>query len=458
MKKDTQVKKGKKEKKKRGPIKKFFLGLLAILLIALIGYGIYFAINYSKHKTVTEEYHYDPLSATALGIDPEKLKTVGRINILVLGESGIGDGYKLTDSIMIVSYNPQTQQASLLSIPRDTYIGKKDRNSATQNYLMSYKMNAAYRNGENIPETVERVSELTGVDIDNYVLVDTSAIIQIVDAIGGVIFDVPIDMDYDDGDSQELHIHLKAGEQLIDGPKAEQLLRFRHNNDGTSYPDDYGDNDLGRMRTQREFIKETLKQLVRFENVTKFLDVFNIVFDNIKTDLTMDTAKYYIPYVFKFDMENIVSDFVPGRSELCNGVWIYVADKAETAAVVEELFTDKTPEEIAAEATTETTTTETNTNNTNNTKTEGKLKVELLNGTESSSVADKVKEKLEKAGYEVTKTGETTATENSLIINRTSQSNSEQDKIKNTLSISNAGVSSNNSGVDFTVIIGKDYK
>ena len=343
--------KEKSNKKKKSGIRIFFRVLLIIILLAIIGYGTWFGINYFRHTASMSEgeVEYDPLSATALGIDPEGLKTVGRINLLVLGESGMGDGYKLTDSIMVVSYNPQTQQASLLSIPRDTYVGKKDRKSATANYLASYKMNAVYRNGENIEETVERVSELTGVDIDNYVLIDTDAIIDIVDAIGGVTFDVPIDMDYDDP-TQSLYIHLSAGVQVIDGDKAEQLLRFRHNNDGSSYPEEYGDNDLGRMRTQREFIQETLKQLVRFENVTKFLDVFNIVFDNIQTDLTMDTAKYYIPYLFKFNMENIETGAVPGTPELCNGVWIYVANKAETAEIVEELFTDKTPEELEEEA------------------------------------------------------------------------------------------------------------
>ena len=342
-------KKGKRAmKKKRGKIKLFFMIFFLSIFLVIAGYGIWLGTNVVRHTVEMGDAEYDPLSAAALGIDPEILKSVGRINILVLGESGVGDGYNLTDSIMVMSYNPQTQQASLLSIPRDTYVGKKDRNSASANYLASYKMNAVYRNGENIPETVERVSELTGLDIDNYILIDTDAIIDIVDAIGGVTFNVPIDMDYEDP-TQSLYIHLTAGEQLIDGDKAEQLLRFRHNDDGSSYPEEYGDNDLGRMRTQREFIQETLKQLVRFENVTKFLDIFNIVFDHIQTDLTLDSAKYYIPYAFKFNLENIQSGVVPGTPTLCNGVWIYVADKAETAELVEELFTDKTPEELAAE-------------------------------------------------------------------------------------------------------------
>lgn len=434
--------------KKKSKVKLFFKIILLIILIAIIGYGIWFAYNYFKHTDA--EVEYDPLSATALGIDPEKLKTIGRINVLLLGESGVGDGYKLADSIMVASYNPQTQQASILSIPRDTYVGRRDKETATQNYLASYKMNSVYRNGTNIEEAVERVSELTGLEIHNYVIVDTDAIIEIVDAIGGVMFNVPIDMDYDDP-TQDLHIHLKAGEQLIDGDKAEQLLRFRHNNDWTTYPVEYGDNDLGRMRTQREFIQETLKQLVKFENVTKVLDIIDITFNNIKTDLSMETIKYYIPYIFKFNMQNIQTGTLPGASEQCNGIWIYVANSRKTKELVDELFTDVIIEE--------TTNTIEGTNITGeDIQTSKEVKIELLNGTGLDSILEEVKEKLENAGYEVTKTGTTTATSNSVIINRTMQSTIVEEDIKQILGIDTVNKSSNNSKVDFTIIIGKDYK
>ena len=435
--------------KKKSKVKIFFKILLLIILIAIIGYGIWFGYNYFRHADA--EVEYDPLSATALGIDPEKLKTVGRINVLLLGESGVGDGYKLADSIMVASYNPQTQQASILSIPRDTYVGRRDKETATQNYLASYKMNSVYRNGTNIEEAVERVSELTGLEIHNYVIIDTDAIIEIVDAIGGVMFNVPIDMDYDDP-TQDLHIHLKAGEQLIDGDKAEQLLRFRHNNDWTTYPAEYGDNDLGRMRTQREFIQETLKQLVKFENVTKVLDVIDITFKNIKTDLSMQTIKYYIPYIFKFNMQNIQTGTLPGASEQCNGIWIYVANSRKTKELVDELFTDVIIEET-------TTNTIEGTNITGeDIQTSKEVKIELLNGTGLDSILEEVKEELENAGYEVTKTGTTSATSNSLIINRTMQSTIVEDDIKQILGINTVNKSSNNSKVDFTIIIGKDYK
>ena len=450
MKKETHAKENKRNKKK-SKIKVVLRLILLILLVALISYGCYFAYQYYRHTSKMEGKVYDPLSATALGIDPEKLKSRGRINILVLGESGIGDGYKLTDSIMVASYNPQTQQASLLSIPRDTYVGKRDKNTATPNYLASYKMNAVYRNGTNIDETVECVSNLTGLDLENYILIDTDAIIEIVDAIGGVRFNVPIDMDYDDL-NQDLHIHLKAGEQLIDGAKAEQLLRFRHNQDMTSYPEEYGDNDIGRMRTQREFLQETAKQLLKIENVPKVLNLLDIAFNNIKTNLDMESLKYYIPYIFKFNTSNIVSDVLPGENEKCNGIWIYTADKTKTKQVVQDLFTDKV---LVEEEDTNTITSNTITSEE---QTEKEITIELLNGTGNDEILTEVKEKLKEEGYVISKSGTTTTTAKTTIINRTSQSNSIAKDLKSILEVGTITSGSNNTKVDFTVIIGNDYK
>lgn len=452
MKKEAKVdNKNKNNKKKKSVVGKIFKFILLLLLIAIIVYVINFAIQYFKHTKNMEGKEYDPLSAVALGIDPQKLKEVERLNVLILGESGIpGEDYKLTDSIMVASYNPQTQQASLLSIPRDTYVGKKDKNTATSNYLASYKINTVYRNGTNIPETIECVNNITGLNLDKYLLIDTDAIIEVVDAIGGVTFDVPIDMDYDDP-AQDLHIHLKAGEQLIDGEKAEQLLRFRHNNDGTSYPSEYGDNDIGRMRTQREFIQVTAKQLLRVENVTKVLNLMDIVFKNVKTNLDMETLKYYIPYIFKFNTSNIVSDTLPGTPEKCNGIWIYTANKTQTKQVIEDLFTDKIVEEEKNEESTSTNTIE----GENTTK---EITIELLNGTGDKEILTEVKEKLKEKGYVVSKSGTTSSTDKTTIINRTSQSNQKSKDIKQLLGVGTITSGSDNTKVDFTIIIGKDYK
>lgn len=113
------------------------------------------------------------------------------------------------------------------------------------------KINSIYseKNPENI---LNKVNEITGLNINYYIKIDNKALIKLVDILGGVEFDVPIDMNYDDK-SQNLHIHLKKGLQVINGEKAEMLLRFRHNNNGTTYPAEYGDNDFGRMKTRKKF-------------------------------------------------------------------------------------------------------------------------------------------------------------------------------------------------------------
>ena len=113
------------------------------------------------------------------------------------------------------------------------------------------KINSLYK--ESDPQIIlDEINELTGLDIEYYMTINNNALIELVDSVGGVEFDVPIDMNYDDR-SQNLHIHLKKGLQIIDGEKAECLLRFRHNNNGTSYSTEYGDNDYCRMKTRKKF-------------------------------------------------------------------------------------------------------------------------------------------------------------------------------------------------------------
>lgn len=282
--------------------------------------------------------------ATLLGESSETIENLEPIRILIMGESGVDD-YKLADTIMIAQYNPKTQSASILSIPRDTYVGKKDRKTATTNYIASYKINTVFRSGTNIPEAITRISEVTGLELENYIIIDTDALIKLVDAIGGVTFDVPIDMDYDD-EGQELAIHLKAGEQLIDGAKAEQLLRFRHNNNGSTYPASYGMEDLGRMKTQRNFITATLKQVLKLQNIFKLKQIIDIMNEEVTTNMDLTKLKAYIAPATNFNVDDIKTDMVPGTTELCNGVSIYIADKTKTKKVVNELFySDETTED-----------------------------------------------------------------------------------------------------------------
>lgn len=433
----------KKKKKNRSKIGKIIRIILIILLIVLIISACWFG-----YKVYENGGGLKGFLAAAIGHNQDTLKNLDRINILVMGESGVGDGYKLADSIMVVSYNPKNQQAALLSIPRDTYVGSKNKDTATQNYLASYKMNATYRNGTNIPETVQLVKNMLGIDLQYYLIIDTDVVIKLVDAIGGVTFNVPIDMKYDDP-TQDLHIDLKAGEQLLDGAKAEQLLRFRHNNDMTTYPAEYGDNDIGRMRTQREFIQETMKQLLRVENIFKISELVDIAFNNINTNLDIDVIKDYVPYVVEFNPQDLKTGTLPGASEQCNGIWIYTYNKTQTAKLVKTLFEDEEPitdEEVAqtiAEGEEE--------------QTAIKGKIEILNGTGSTSTLKKAATALKEAGFEITKTGKSSTASKTTIINRTGKAENIENEIKETLGVGKPSNGEDNANVDFTIILGKDY-
>lgn len=314
----NRVSEKKKEKKNN-----IFKILLIIIMILIILSGVRFGIRVYQNGGGLQGV----LSAI-LGQTPETLENLDTINVLVMGVSE-DLGSKLTDTIILCSYNPKQQTASMLSIPRDTFVGK---NKATAKG--SDKINSLYSMG--VEKTLKAVSEITGLEVNNYVVVNTDALIKIVDIIGGVEFDVPIDMDYDDP-TQDLHIHLKSGMQTIDGEKAEQLLRFRHNNNGSSYPTSYGDNDFGRMRTQREFMTETAKQTLKFKNITKVKNLLKTAFENVETNLNMDEALQYVPYIVNFDAANIDSEQLPGVSEKCNELWFFVYNKKETTALIEEM-------------------------------------------------------------------------------------------------------------------------
>ena len=448
----------KTNKKKKSKILNKILLLLLIVLIALVIGFVY--------KTKRNGGGMTGLLSTLVGHDEETLKNLDPIQVLLMGVS-TDNGGKLTDTIIVASYDPKNQKASLLSIPRDTFVGKKPQTGSG-----SDKINALYQKS---PETtLEKVNELTGLDIKYYMVIDNQALIKLVDVIGGVEFNVPIDMKYDDT-SQNLHIDLKAGLQTIDGEKAEQLLRFRHGNNGETYPSEWGDNDMGRMKTQREFMIETAKQTIQAKNILKIKDIIDIAYEYIETNLSISVIKDYVPYAINLDINSIRSEVLPGGSygpttTPAYPLWFFVADKKETEKLVEELYgTEETVEEVTEvteeddnQVDKEETEQSKPTNNTTteeiNKKDASKIKIELLNGTGSKDALTKVKKALENEGYDVTTTTTTTSTSKTTIINKTNVESKFTNNIKELLGVGNVSTSSvSSSKVDITIIIGKDY-
>lgn len=453
---DKDDKKKNKRKKRRG--RKVLLVIVFILLIA-IGWFVY--------KTQKNGGGLSGMLATMVGHDENTKKNLKEIKVLVLGVSTDLDS-ELTDTIMVASYNPNTQKANLLSIPRDTYTGKSISKATA-----SQKINALYNINKNPQKTLEAVNEITGLDIKYYVLVRTEALIKLVDTIGGVDFNVPIDMKYDDP-TQNLHINLKAGMQKLNGDKAEQLLRWRHSNmdkNGvmTTYPAEYGSDDFGRMRTQREFITATVQQTLKLGNIFKIGDLIELVHQNVETNLELSYIKDYVPYVVDFNIDNIKAEALPGTTpdmKDTNNVSIFVVNEKEAKDLIQSMFfsnTSSTTGNVVSNSSISNSTISGKTNNTvaNSTVTNNNVSditIELLNGSGNKSNLEKAKKILEGAGYKVTKTGNTTSISKTIITNKKDVSDERLKSIKQLLGTGSIStVKSSTSLVDVSIVIGKDF-
>ena len=411
----------KKRKKSSHKGLKIFFIIIAIILIIFFGIFMY---RFSKNG-----FSMQGFLSTLFGQNEETLANLDNLDFLLIGESG-----NMTDSIMACRYDPKTQKAYMLSIPRDTFIGNSEANATT-----SDKINCVYNIKKDPMNTVKAVNKVTGLNLKYYVFVDTKALTEIVDAIGGVEFDVPIDMEYDDTSKDNtLHINLKKGTQKIDGNKAEQLLRFRHNNDGSSYPKEYGDNDLGRMHTQRDFIKATLNQTIRANNIFKLNELLDIVNKHVKTNLSVSLIKDYIPYAVNFDTENLQSDMLPNESKKINEIWFVKVTDSEAETLVNDMFFGGTKDTSNGEK---------------------YITVELLNGTGDSEKLEPALKALENNGFDVVKVGNTTTQKTSSITNRTKQEDDTISKVKSLLNIkSKTATGKDNVDADLTITLGKDYK
>ena len=442
-KKSRRDKKEDKKKNKQHTLRKVLLTLLLIIIVT----GIIFFIHVQKNGGGLKG-----IVTTVIGSSAEKEKELQDIYLLVMGKSE-----NMTDTIMVVKYSAKNQSASMLSIPRDTFTGDDEKKARA-----SDKINSKYING-GAQDTLKEVNELTGLNIRYYLIVDTKALRDLVDAIGGVEFDVPIDMDYDDV-TQSLHIHVKKGMQLLNGEQAEGVVRFRHNNNYTSYPASYGDNDLGRMRTQREFLKILLKQLMKPTNITKINNLLKIAQEEVETNIDWNTAKGYVPSLFGFNTNNLVTNALPGEPKYANGVAVFIASQSKTKELINKMFLQVVDN---TEKTEETTDTYTNTTK-NSTKNEittssttlkpkSSISLQLINGTGSKKKFEAAKTQLKAQGYKIKGEAQTTPIDKTIIINRKDLNAEDVEAVKSLLGTGKIAAGKTSEKNSITILIGKDY-
>ena len=227
--------------------------------------------------------------------------------ILILGVDDARDGLARSDTVLLarVQVRPR-RHMTLVSLPRDTRISVPGHGD--------HKLNAAYALG-GPALTRQTVEQAAGVTVDHTVVVNSTGLAALVDALGGARVTVPQRMDYDDT-AQDLHIHLQPGERLLDGRQAVGFVRYRSDGKG----------DLGRLQRQQTFLKALARQAATLGSLHRIGAIRAAFRRSLQTDLTprqILALAYTMPGLSGSD---ISASTLPGTPRYLHGVSYYLAD------------------------------------------------------------------------------------------------------------------------------------
>ena len=244
-----------------------------------------------------------------------------RTNLLVLG---LDDEEVRSDVIALLNFDPSKKKINILSIARDTRVKVGGKYSKI-NSLIS-------KGGEEL--VAKEVENITGLSVDYYMILNFKGFREIVDVVGGVEIEVPMDMNYDDP-TQNLYIHLKKGNQILDGEKSEQFVRYRK---GNHKGEGYEDGDIGRIEAQQLFLKEFISQKLKPRYILKAGSIFSILKDNMKTNIEIGDLDFFVREVNNIRINEVSTFTLPGDSVYKNGVWYYIYNGKETEKIIEDNF------------------------------------------------------------------------------------------------------------------------
>jgi LCP family protein required for cell wall assembly len=287
------------------------LGFLAPVIAFSFSFFTTSAIKNSDKATATPT-----IIQETKPIEDQKKK---KYNILLLGED---DAAGLTDVLMIVSCDTESREINILQIPRDTYA---EYTSASYR-----KMNAArdvLGGGEGVAEFLEGSLMIS---IDYHVTVDLEAVSTVVDALGGVEVDVPMDMIYKDP-YQDLYIEIKKGRQLLDGEKAKQFIRYRSG---------YIRGDIDRLDAQKIFLSAILKKTFEQSNIFSVIEIIGGVLSRVESNISYNDCFNLIKALGVPDMKKVSFVTLPGGDiQGISGAWYYIMNRDSAYRVISEKFT-----------------------------------------------------------------------------------------------------------------------
>lgn len=285
-----------------------------------------------KDKTIKKEITTVSRLGSSSSIKP--------FSILLMGVDSEKDGLKKNayangDGLMLITFNPNTLNVTMMSIPRDSYVPISCRNN-TKNKLT----HAGWFGTDCMIETIENVFD---IDIHYYVKVNFKGVVEVVDALGGVEVDVPKKLCTDNSDRQG-KICINKGLQTLNGEQALVLARNRY---------DLKLGDIERGYNQQLLLKSLLNKMTEVRSVNTLLNILEVVSNNLDTNLTTEEILSFYnifkdilissEYRSDSDFINIVQIKLAGTSKkeyfsnLNSNLWIYELDSDSIKNVSHEM-------------------------------------------------------------------------------------------------------------------------
>ncbi|KOP78532.1 transcriptional regulator [Lysinibacillus sp. FJAT-14745] len=306
MEKNTKRSKEKKSKKK---IWLWIVSSLLTIFLIFIGTA-YYTIQKTMNKINT------PLLETT-GDDNKEQKVVTKkdpFSVLMLGVDERKNDIGRSDTMIVITVNPEKHTMKMLSIPRDTRTEIIGHNSVD-------KINHAYAFG-GVPMAVNTVKHFLDIPIDYYVYVNMEGFLQIIDTIGGVTIDNDMDLTYDS-------YHYPKGEITLNGDKALIFSRIR-------YEDPRG--DFGRQIRQRQIIEAVLKKASSTPSILlKATDMLDVVGDNVRMNFTMKDLIQLQSIYKKMDGNIEQLSFKEGNGKKIDRIWYFIPEETELEKIKSEL-------------------------------------------------------------------------------------------------------------------------
>ena len=289
-----------KAKKKWSTKRKVITIVILSLILGMIAFALFFLNDFIAKLTGGNSGLGDVISTLVDDYVDLDTDENGRTNVLVIGTSGYDmggsghDGAQLTDTVMLVSFHEATNDVAMVSIPRDFKVTGSCYSSNKINELYSCNSDNGQNDAAGATALAETVSEILGVDIQYYVHVDWGALVQIVDAIGGIT----VTLDEDVNDYNYTGTVIKAGVPTqLNGEEALGLARARHGTSG---------GDFTRGINQQKVIQGVISKIqTEGLDISEILSLISALGDNLRTDFTLQELKSVIHHSESFNPENI---------------------------------------------------------------------------------------------------------------------------------------------------------